>query len=92
MKILLFCDESGDLGIKPSKYFVISILIVPNQKEYKKLEKSMVKLRKTKFKKELKNKKELKANKYFKKLKTEMINILNNLEIKSLSIYVDKRT
>ena len=88
---LLFADESGNLGVKFSRYFVITILIVPSYTEYKKLEKSVVKFRKHKFKKELKEENELKAHKSSMKLKVEMINKLNKLNIKSLSIYIDKK-
>ena len=91
MKLLLFVDESGNLGIKSSRYFVITILIVTSYNELRKLEKSVYKYRKNKFKKELKEKKEIKAHKSSKKLKIDMINVLNDLDLYSLSIFIDKK-
>ncbi|KZX11429.1 DUF3800 domain-containing protein [Methanobrevibacter filiformis] len=54
----LFIDESGDLGIKGSKYIVISAILVENTNELNRIIKNM---RRNKFKKELKNINEIKG-------------------------------
>jgi len=92
IKLLLFEDESGDLGYGDSKYFVITILIVNSNKEYRKLEKLVLKMRKNKFKKELKNQKEIKSYTSPEEIKLHMIDIINNLDLKSMSIFINKNT
>jgi len=56
----MYIDESGDLGLKGSKYLVLSALMIDNPKELKRIVKNM---RRNKFKKELKKAIEIKANK-----------------------------
>lgn len=67
--VKVFIDESGDLGEKGSKYFIISALIINDEKPFKRLIKNM---RRNKFKKELKKANELKAT----KSSVEVINYL----------------
>jgi len=69
----LYLDESGDLELNGSNYFIISILIVNTEKDGIKLKKIFKKIRKYKFKKELKIHKEIKSNKSPEKLKKYLI-------------------
>lgn len=85
-----FCDESGDLGINGSKYFVITVLEVKSQKDYKKVENIISRSRKNKFKNELRYHDEIKAYKSSKKLKFHLLNKLNNTNVKFHSIIMDK--
>jgi len=59
---MLFLDESGDLGLNGTNYFVISILEI-EKTEYKKLENILKRLQKYKFKKQLKKENEIKGSK-----------------------------
>jgi len=61
MAFYIFGDESGDLGFKGSKYFILSLIIFSNENEYKKLKYLFKKVRRHKFRKILKNKKEIKG-------------------------------
>ena len=88
---MLYLDESGDLGLNGSEYFIISILIINNEIDNKKLKKIFKKMRKYKFKKELKVHKEIKSNKSSEKLKKFLLGKLVELDIESYSIVFDKK-
>ncbi|MGL6298429.1 MAG: DUF3800 domain-containing protein [Methanobacteriaceae archaeon] len=89
--IQMFLDESGDLGIKGSKYFVLTIIKFESDKEYKKLVNVANRMKKGKFKKEMKNKKEIKAYTSTTDMKNHMIDKLNNSNINSYSIILNKQ-
>ncbi|MBI2542327.1 DUF3800 domain-containing protein [Candidatus Woesearchaeota archaeon] len=59
MERYVYIDETGDLGEKGSKYFVITAIWVDNPAFLERIIKNM---RRNKFKKELKNASEIKAN------------------------------
>lgn len=63
MTFYIFGDESGDLGVRGSQYFILSLLIFSNENEYKKLKYLFKKVRRHKFRKILKNQKEIKGYK-----------------------------
>ncbi len=73
----LYIDESGDLGLKGSRYMVISSLLVDNPKELERIIKNM---RRYKFKKELKKAIEIKANKSSKEIIEHMLKELNKIK------------
>jgi len=52
-RVVLYLDESGDLRLNGSDYFIISSLIVNTEKDGVKLKKIFKNSRKYKFKKEL---------------------------------------
>ncbi|MGL6298108.1 MAG: DUF3800 domain-containing protein [Methanobacteriaceae archaeon] len=87
----LFLDESGDLGVNGSDYFVISILKLESPKDCKKLDKKIQKIRNGKFKKELKNVNEIKAYSSSKLLRIYLLKYVENMGFKSYSIIVNKR-
>lgn len=72
----MFLDESGDLGPKGSKYFLIAALAVKNPEPLDRIIKNM---RRNKFKKELKKTNEIKANSSSNAVQEHMIKELNNL-------------
>ncbi|SCG86914.1 putative protein (plasmid) [Methanobacterium congolense] len=72
----MFLDESGDLGPKGSKYFVIAALAVEDPKKLDRIIKNM---RRNKFKKELKGSHEIKANSSSTAVKEYMIKKLNKV-------------
>ena len=73
----MFLDESGDLGLKGSNYFVIATLVVENPKHLDRIIKNM---RRNKFKKELKKANEIKTNSSSEGLRKYMIEQLNSIE------------
>ncbi len=72
----MFLDESGDLGLKGSKYFVVAALTVENQNKLDRIIKNM---RRNKFKKELKKSQEIKFQSSSDALKIHMIKKLNEV-------------
>ncbi|BDZ71952.1 DUF3800 domain-containing protein [Methanobacterium petrolearium] len=56
----LYIDESGDLGLRGSKYLLIVALLVD---DFRPLDKIIKNMRRNKFKKELSKANEVKANK-----------------------------
>ena len=72
----MFLDESGDLGSKGSKYFLIAALAVEDPKKLDRIIKNM---RRNKFKKELKGAQEIKANSSSVTLREHMIKKLNDV-------------
>jgi len=85
----IYIDESGDLGVKGSKYLVLSALIVENPRELDRVIKNM---RRNKFKKELKRASEIKANKSSAPLIIYMLEKLNTIKnIKILYVVLEKK-
>jgi hypothetical protein len=73
----LYIDESGDLGLKGSKYFMIVALFV---NDYKPLDRIIKNMRRNKFKKELSKANEIKGNKSSFEVKVHMLNKLNQVK------------
>ncbi len=73
----IYIDESGDLGLKGSKYLVISALIISAPAKLDRIIKNM---RRNKFKKELRKAQEIKANKSSKEIIINMLTKLNDIE------------
>jgi len=73
----MFIDESGDLGMKGSKYLVLACLVTKDPKSLKRIIKNA---RRHKFKKELRKTNEIKANKSSKPLIKYLLNKLSELE------------
>ena len=81
----MYIDESGDLGIKGSKYLVLSALLVDNP-EY--LDRIIKNMRRNKFKKQLKKACETKANKSSPELRKYMLKKLNGVKDVKISYVV----
>lgn len=90
-KVVLYLDESGDLGLNGSDYFIVSILILNTEKDDVKLKKTFKRIRKHKFRRELRIQKEIKSNKSSEILKKYLLRKLVELNIKSYSLVLDKR-
>ena len=73
----MYLDESGDCGIKGSKYLLLSALLVDNIAH---LDRIIKNTRRNKFKKELKKAQEIKANKSSKELIQHLLLKLNTIE------------
>lgn len=73
----MYIDESGDLGMKGSKYLVLSALLVENPKMLDRIIKNM---RRNKFRRELKKTEEIKANKSSKEIIIHMLKKLNDVK------------
>ncbi|MDD3159880.1 MAG: DUF3800 domain-containing protein [Candidatus ainarchaeum sp.] len=83
----IYIDESGDLGLKGSKYFILTALIIDNDYLINRIIKNM---RRNKFKKQLSKAVELKAS----NSSTEIINYLliklNEINFNSILIIILK--
>jgi hypothetical protein len=73
----MYIDESGDLGMRGSKYMVLSALMVDDPKKLNRIIKN---IRRNKFKKQLKKASEIKANKSSDELRRYMLKKLNGVE------------
>ncbi len=73
----MYIDESGDLGIRGSKYLVLSALLVDEPKDLDRIVKNM---RRNKFWKQLKKACEIKANKSSDEIRRHMLKKLNEVE------------
>jgi len=82
-------DESGDLGLKGSNYFVITLILL-NHQDCLKLEKIIKKVNQ-KFDKKLKNINEIKATKIHDKIKFQILKEISSLKLNSYSIIFNKR-
>jgi len=91
MKNLIFMDESGDLGLNGSNYFILSFLIFENEDDYNKLKYIFKKARRHKFNKYLKNKREIKGYRSSDKLIYYLFNQSNNINYKIFSIVMNKK-
>lgn len=78
----MFIDESGDLGLKGSKYLILSCLVISNPADLDRIIKNM---RRYKFKKQLKKADEIKASKSKPEIVTHMLKKFN--ELKDCSIH-----
>ena len=72
----IYIDESGDLGIRGSKYLVIAALFVEDHKPLDRIIKNM---RRNKFRKQLRKSIEIKANKSSKEVKKHVLSKLNDV-------------
>ncbi len=87
-ELFAFIDESGDLGPKGSKYFVITAVWTNNPAFFERLIKN---LRRHKFRKQLKNVQELKANKSSPELRQHLLKRFGEIEeARAHSIVLDK--
>ena len=85
----VFIDESGDLGEKGSKYFVITAIWVDKPELFDRLIKN---LRRYKFKKVLKKAQELKANKSSPELREQVLKKVNEIEdVRGQAVILDKK-
>ncbi|MGL6299047.1 MAG: DUF3800 domain-containing protein [Methanobacteriaceae archaeon] len=83
-------DESGDLGSKGSKYFVMTILKIESLEDCKKLKNIIKKMRRHKFKKKMKSLTEVKAYLTTNAMKYFMLKKLQSVNIESYSIVLNK--
>ncbi|MGL4669977.1 MAG: DUF3800 domain-containing protein [Methanobacteriaceae archaeon] len=88
--IQMFLDESGDLGLKGSNYFVVVIIAFKSQKDVKKAENILKKLKRRAFKKDLKNINEIKSTKISPEMRLHILSKLNTLNISIYAIVVRK--
>ena len=86
----MFLDESGDLGLKGSNHFVITIIRI-SESEYKKLKKILKKIRKN-LPKKYKRIKKLKATKLDKQTKEYILKKTNKLDFRVFSIILNKKS
>jgi len=84
----IYLDESGDMGLNGSLYFIISIIII--KKDYKKLKYIIKRSKRFKFKK-IKNMKEIKFYHLSKELRLYFLNELMKIEFNSYSIVLNKK-
>ncbi len=85
----VFIDESGDLGMKGSKYLVLAALIV---NDFSFLDKIIKNMRRSKFRKELCNSQEIKANHSSSQIIKHMLFKLSERQnAKVLAIALEKR-
>ena len=87
MNKIFFLDESGDLGLNGSNYFLICVILVDG-KEYEKLKKILKKI-KNRFK-NLYKLDELKANKMTSNVKLDILRKTSNINYKIYSIVLNK--
>jgi len=85
----IFVDESGDLGLRGSNYFIITAFII-DEENYKKLEHIIKNARKRKFKKKQRKMRELKGYLLDKELVFYFFNKLNRIDYQTRSIAMDK--
>jgi len=78
----LYIDESGDLGLRGSKYMIIAALLVDSPVQLDRIIKYM---RRYKFKKQLRKAQEIKANKTSDPIRRYMLSKLN--EVKSAKVF-----
>ncbi|MBT3464974.1 DUF3800 domain-containing protein [archaeon] len=84
----LYIDESGDLGLKGSKFLIISCIVT---KSPAKLDRIIKNMRRNKFRKQLKKAQEIKASKSKSEIIKHMIIKLNDLEdVKMHMIVLEK--
>jgi len=72
----IYVDESGDLGVRGSKYLVLSALFIEDCKPLDRIIKNM---RRNKFKKQLRKASEIKANKSSNAVRKHMLQKLNEI-------------
>lgn len=85
----MYIDESGDLGMKGSKYIVLSALLVG---EPRRLERIIKNMRRNKFRKHLRKAHEIKANKSSEEVISYMLQKLNDVpKAKIFYIVLEKK-
>jgi len=89
-KEYLFLDESGNLGLSNTKFFIISILRLYSSKECLKIKNLRNNVLKKKFKKELASHNEIKFRLMSDEFKIAVLNDINKFNIKLFSIVMDK--
>ncbi|MCL2687461.1 MAG: DUF3800 domain-containing protein [Methanobrevibacter sp.] len=88
---MIFGDESGDLGLKGSHYFILSSVIFSDENEYKKLKYLLKNVRRHKFHKILKTQKEIKGYKSSDELIFYLFEKSEQIDFKAYSIVFDKK-
>jgi len=89
MERYVYIDETGDLGEKGSKYFVITAIWIDNPAPFDRLIKN---IRRYKFRKELKKAQEIKANKSSKELIEHILKKFSKIEsTHAQSIILEKK-
>lgn len=85
----LYIDESGDLGLRGSRYLVLAALLVDNPAPLERIIKNM---RRNKFRKALRKATEIRANKSSKALIVHMLQNLNTIsDAKVFYMILEKR-
>jgi hypothetical protein len=84
----IYIDESGDLGIKGSKYIIISAIILEDTDELNRIIKNM---RRNKFKKELKNINEIKGYACSHEIIRYLLKKINKTNSKICTVIFNKR-
>jgi hypothetical protein len=82
-----YLDESGDLGKRGSKFFVVAAILVEHPKI---LSRIMKRLRSRKLKKKLKQLPEIKASKSDKRIREFVLNRLRNTNCEIYAVVVEK--
>ncbi len=92
--VYIIIDESGDLGFsnKGSKYFIISAIVVNDDKTYNKLNRIPKKVRQRKMKKSLKKSSELKFSNSSLLIREQFLERAAKLPIKIYVVVVKKET
>ena len=83
----VFIDESGDLGLYGSKYFIIVAIVTTDPKS---LNRIIKKFRQRKLKKKIKELPEIKANSSNRRIREHILSKVSNLNCKIFAIVVDK--
>ncbi len=83
----IYIDESGDLGLRGSRYFIIVAVICNDPKE---LGRIIKKLRQRKLKKHIKNLPEIKANNSRREIREYVLRKFRNLDVSTYALIVDK--
>ena len=91
MKYLFFLDESGDMGINGSNFFIITIFSI-NFFDIKKLDYINKRARRNRFKKELSGKKEIKGYYSSNEIISFLFDSLIDIDFVSYSIVMDKKS
>lgn len=85
-----YIDESGVIK-GDSDYFNISLLVINNERDLKRLENTVKRFRRDKYKKRLKNVKEIKAYEIDKRMIKDLLSVLNKMEVKIYSIFYNNK-
>ncbi len=86
-RVYIYVDESGDLGIKGTTYFIMALLVTSTPRS---IEKIIRKVRKNILKKKYKKSIEIKANKSNKRVREYVLSKLKNKNIELYSFVVNK--
>ena len=88
----IYIDESGDLGFgkKGSKYFIVSCVVIDNEKTRIKFERIPKKIRQRTLKKKMKKQAELKFSNSSIRVRKEFLEKASKLDIKIYSVIIKK--